>query len=197
MIAQKILTRVILCTLFLLSSALTSLAQDAKPSSAETKTKLEAFQAKTGVVIIKGFSDAGSITDQFGGSLKVQSREFRDATSGLRVLGVTIQLKESSRLERESTSFIDYDEIDSLIKGLDYVSKIDNSSTQLSNFEAGYRTRGDLEITTFSDSKGNIGSAVSSGSIGRVTTFFKLEDLTKIRQLIIDAKAKLDSIRPK
>jgi len=192
---MKHLIRTFLFAACVFTSVFTSYAQ--QPAKAEEpKTKLESFQAKTGVVIIKGYSTVGRLTGQYGGgSVEVQSREFKDATSGLSIFGVTLTVKEGGRLETEERSFIDYDEIDSLIKGLDYVSKIDKSVTSLSSFEASYRTKGGLMITTFSDSStGGVNAAVTSG---RADVFIKLEDLVKLRQLLIDAKSQLDAIRQK
>src|SRR5687768_8943387 len=108
----------------------------------EPKTKIEAFQAKTGVVIIKGMSDVGSIKDIFKGLVLVSAREFVDAASSEKVYGLIVQVKESGTLKNEKSSFVDYDEIDSLIKGIDYVSKIEKTVTKLSDFEAAYSTKG-------------------------------------------------------
>lgn len=167
-----------------------------KPAEAgQLKTKLEAFQAKSGVVIIKGFSRMGSVSGRFGGIAEVQSMELRDAGSPLRITGAVVTIREGGRLERESRSFIDYDEIDSLIKGLDYVARADSTVTKLSSFEANYSTKGDLMISVFSQQTGELGAAISSGSIGTVRVFFTLDDLSKIRGLLVEAKAKLDGIR--
>ena len=167
-----------------------------KPAEAgQLKTKLEAFQAKSGVVIIKGFSRMGSVNGRFGGVAEVQSMELRDAGSSLRISGAVVTIREGGRLERESRSFIDYDEIDSLIKGLDYVARTDSTVTRLSSFEANYSTKGDLTVSVFSQQTGELGAAISSGSIGPVRVFFTLDDLSKFRNLLVEAKAKLDRIR--
>ncbi len=102
-------------------------------------TKLEEFSAKTGIVVIRGFSTIGEVRGM--GSVTITAREFRDASNPkLRQTGLTVEVKESGRLERESTSFVDYDEIDSLLRGIDYISKIERNVTSLKDFEAEYRT---------------------------------------------------------
>jgi hypothetical protein len=111
------------------------------------------------------------------------------------VLGIAIEVKGSSR-QRESTSSIDYDEIESLIKGIDYITKIDKSVTSLSNFEAMYKTKGEFSITTFSSQSGEIKVAVSSGRVVQTTAFLSMNDLAKLKSLIIEAKQKLDSLKP-
>lgn len=180
----------------LLLMALTASAQTPKaaPSPEET-TKLEKFQARTGAVIIKGYSTVGTLRGSTGGAAEVMSMEFTDAQSARKEKGVLIEVTESGRLERSGRSYVDYDEIDSLIQGIDYIAKVQPSVTTQTNFEAKYRTRGDLSITTFNDSKGNISVAVSSGRIGEVSIYLELSDLPKFRDLIVQAKAKLEGPR--
>jgi hypothetical protein len=157
-------------------------------------TKLEAFSARTGIVMIKGFSTVGVVNGM--GKVSVDAREFRDASNPKSAqYGVAFEVKESGRLERENTSFIDEDEIDSLIRGLDYISKIQKTVTTLDNFEAQYRTKGDLSFTVFSGGRGEISLAVSSGRIGKTTAFLKLADAEQIRSLLADAKKSITSAK--
>jgi hypothetical protein len=112
------------------------------------------------------------------------------------VYGVAFNVKESGRLERENTSFIDEDEIDSLLKGLDYIQKINRSVTTFGNFEAESRTKGDFEIAVFSSSGDQgIGLAVSSGRIGKTTTYLKVSDIERIRTLLDGAKKSIATAR--
>ncbi len=157
-------------------------------------TKLEEFSAKTGIVVIRGFSTIGEVRGM--GSVTVTAREFRDASNPkLRQTGLTVEVKESGRLERESISFVDYDEIDSLLRGIDYISKIERNVTSLKDFEAEYRTKGDFGITTFNERGGSIGVAVSSGRFGKVSAYLKLSDLPQLRTNIVNAKAVIDSAK--
>lgn len=159
----------------------------------QTKTELEAFAAQTGVVIIKGYSSIGKVAGM--GSVEVDCREFTNAQSGKKTYGMVIGVKEISRIERENNSFIDFNEIDSLITGIDYISKIKGDVTALQHFEATYTTRGDFSITVFNDSKGKLSIAVTSGRVGRARAYLNLEQLTKLRELVMDAKSKIESIR--
>lgn len=157
-------------------------------------TKLEAFSSRTGAVLVKGFSNVGTVSDGRG-TVSIDAREFRDAGNPkAREYGITIEVKEAGRLERENTSFIDADEVDSLLRGIDYISKADKSITTLNDFEATYKTKGDFTITTFSYS-GRVDVAVSSGRIGKSSAYLKLADLEQIKALIMQAKAKADAAR--
>lgn len=157
-------------------------------------TKIEAFSAKTGVVMIKGFSTIGRIQGQ--GTVNIDAREYRDASSPKTgVYGIRIEVKESGRLQRENKSFIDQDEIDSMISGIDYIAKISKSVTLLKDFEAEYRTKDDFSITVYSDSNGTLSLAVGSGRIGKSSAFLKLGDLDQLKSLILEAKRTIEGAK--
>jgi hypothetical protein len=189
------LTFVILC-LFVFPGPASG--QEIIGTELEPRTKLEAFQARTGVVIVKGFSRIGVAPGLEGSSIEVENREFRDAGSNSKEYGLAVEVREAGTTTgRRSVAYVDYDEIDPLLKGLEYLSKIDSSATQLTRFEADYRTRGDLLFSAYSTRGGAVTLAVSGGVIRRTTSLFRLEDLKVIRGLIIEAKNQLDAIQPK
>lgn len=184
--------------LFILFVAPISLhAQNLKDKVPSPKTKLEEFSARTGVVIIRGFEEIGSAFGLYSTSIKVEAKEFVNVSTGKREYGITIEVKkEDGRYDKESTSYIDYDEIESLINGIDYIAKVDKSKTKFSNFQADYNTKGDFKISTFSTA-GKIMVAVSSGHIGSVSAYYNLSSLTEIRALVDKAKAKIDTLKDK
>ena len=102
-------------------------------------------------------------------------------------------MKENSRLEREERAYIDYDEIDSLIKGIDYVSGVKKG--KLHNFQADYRTVGELDVSTYDDSSGNVAAAVSVGRISPARVFYSIATLAAFRQMVVDAKAAIDAVK--
>ncbi len=183
--------------LFLIAISLVLAGQArARPEPQATpKTKLEAFEAQSGAVIIRGFSKIGELRGIYGGMVTVESKEFLNATTASREFGITLEVSEASRLERENTSYIDYDEIASLLKGIDYIAKVDKSVTKFEHFQADYKTKGDLRISTFSDKSGEIMVAITSGTIGAATAYLKMADLAKLRELIASAKSRLDEVK--
>lgn len=158
------------------------------------KTKIEKFSAKTGIVIIKRFEKIGSIRGDYGGSITVEAKEFINTLSNKKEYGITIEVK-SSR-DRENTSYINYDEIKSLIKGIDYISKINRHITNFSDFQADYSTKSNFKISTFTLS-GKIDVAVSSGYIGRTTVFYNISSLSEIKLLILKAKTTINKLKYK
>jgi hypothetical protein len=178
---------------FILVIALPIAAQEKASDKGQPKTQLEAFAAETGVVIIKGYSDIGEVVSM--GSIAVDCKEFTNAKSGKKSYGMTIKVKEAGRLEREGRSYIDYEEIEALIAGIDYISKINSNVTKLSNFEATYSTKGDFSITVFNMSGGKLSIAVTTGYVGRTSAYLPMEKLPMLRSFIVQAKEKLDALR--
>ena len=167
--------------------------QKQKLTKQEQETKLEAFKNQTGTVIITGRSDIGTVSAR--GSVEVVCIEIKDVKSEQRQMGIVIEVKKSGRYESEDRAFVDYDEIESLLGGIDYVSKVTASSTKLSRFEAGYKTSGELSIVTFGAVSGNIEVAVSAGSFGSTSAFMTKAKLSELRSIIAKAKEKLDEIK--
>jgi hypothetical protein len=106
-----------------------------------------------------------------------------------------IEVKESGRLENSNRSFIDYDEVDALLTGLNYISQVTPSVTKLGMFEAMYKTKGYFSATAYSSKSGKIEAAVSSGYIRASSVFLSLQQLGELRTLIAQAKQKLDAVK--
>jgi hypothetical protein len=156
------------------------------------KTQLEQFQAKTGSVILKGYTEIGSVSGK-GSSLTVTAMEFTDAASKAKQFGVVIEVATG---EKSNRSYIDLDEVDSLLKGVDYIGRLDKSVTKLSSFEASYSTKGDFTITIFNRSgSNNMDIAIQSGGRFGVQAFFETAELSNIRQLIERAQASLQALK--
>lgn len=171
-------------------------AQNTDVPTKAASTKIEAFSSRTGIVMIKGFQEVGRIRGT--GMVTINAREYRNASNPKQAeYGVLFEVIESGRLERENRSFVDADEIDALIQGIDYISGITKSITPLSNFEAEYRTKGDFSIVVFSQSGGELGVAVASGRVGKTNAFLKISDLERLKELIRDAKKLIDQSRTK
>ncbi|MGJ8654570.1 MAG: hypothetical protein ACSHX8_15015 [Opitutaceae bacterium] len=170
-------------------------SQNLKDEVPEPKTKLEQFTARTGVVIIRGFHEIGSAQGLYSTSVNVECKEFTNVSDGSKQYGITIEcFKEDGRYDKKHTSFIDYDEIDSLVKGIEYISKIKGDVTKLEDFQADYTTRGDLKISIFSSGDG-VKAAVTSGKYGSVAAYFSLSELVKVKELIIKAKSKIEEVK--
>jgi hypothetical protein len=166
----------------------------------EPRTKLEEFDSRLETVIVRGSTHIMTAIGR-NGSVRVDALELRDEGNATRATGVILELKDTTRQDAthpadEARLYIDYEEIDALIKAWDRVARTDDTITKLNNFESRYRTKGDLEIAVFRQTPGgSIAAAVSGGICDRVRIFLSLDELTKVRWMIVQAKARLDEIK--
>src|SRR5205823_14718349 len=86
-----------------------------------------------------------------------------------------------------------YEEIDALVKAIDTATKAGESITKLTHFEVRYRTRGDFEVMVFKQLSDNaIAAAIEGGFFDRSRLYLTLEELTRLRWMMVQAKEKLD-----
>jgi len=160
----------------------------------EPRTKLEAIESRYERVITKGFSQFATITVR-GIEIRLDAIEMRDTADGTRAIGLVINLRESAENPRENRTFIDYQEIDRLIKSMESVAKVNETITKLASFEARYRTLGDMEINVFRQTRSGTAASLSIGICDRITVLMTLDELEKLRGHFIEAKARLDEIK--
>jgi len=160
------------------------------------RNKLEEFESRVATVLIKGRTWVGTLRVQ-NGSARVEATEIRDAGNSSRASGVTVTIitVEPERPVNEIRSLVDYEEIDPLVKAFDTLGKADDSITKLTHFEVHYRTRGDFEIIVFKQLTGGIATAIEGGFFERSRLLLTLDDLTKLRWMIVQAKEKLDETK--
>lgn len=160
----------------------------------EPRTRLEAIESRYERVITKGFSQYATLVAR-GIEIRLDALEMKDTADATRAIGLVVALRELDENPRENRSFIDYQEIDRLIKGMESVARVNETITKLAGFEARYRTLGDLEINVFRQTRTGTAASLSSGICDRVTALLTLDDLDKLRGHIIEAKARLDEIK--
>jgi hypothetical protein len=188
---------IILTAAFYLLCMLTATGQTQPPVmkveiEAQPKTALEAFSSRPGIVIVRGFSSVARLAGT-GGTVAVEARELANAPAGRKVWGLVIETKASGPDARAQQAFVDYDEIESLLKGLDYLGKMDKSVTKLESFQADYRTRGNLVVSVF-----NEGDAINFGvwcGLAPDAVYFKQGGLADFRKAVAAAKAQLDAVK--
>jgi len=160
----------------------------------EPRTKLEDIESRYERVITKGFTQYATLNVR-GVEVRLDAVEMKDTANSTRALGFVIALKELGDKPRENRSFIDYEEIDRLIKAMESVAKVNETMSKLAGYEARYRTLGDLEINVFRQTRSGTSVSLSSGICDRVTGLMTLDDLDKLRGYLIEAKARLDEIK--
>lgn len=163
-------------------------------------TALGEFDSRMQTIIVRGSTYVQTLTAR-NGSARVDALELRDETSRSSTNGVVITLKEANREDNnqpgfETRSYIDYEEIDRVIKAWDQVARTDDTITRLNNFESRYRTRDDFEIVVFRQTPGGtIAASVSGGLCDRARIFLSLDELIKLRHMVAQAKQRLDELK--
>jgi hypothetical protein len=160
----------------------------------EPRTKLESIEAGYERVLVKGFSQIATINAR-GADVRLDAVELKDIAASTRALGLVISLREDGEKPRENRAFIDYEEVDRLLKALESVARVNETVTKLAGFEARYRTLGDFEVNVFRQSRSGISASLSSGICDRVTALLTLDDLERLRAHVVEAKARLDEIK--
>jgi hypothetical protein len=158
----------------------------------EPRTKLEAFDDRYGTVVLKGFTQINSIEVP---RVRVDAVELRDIARATRVTGIVLVLVGGGERPEENRAFIDYEEIDGLLAGIDSVSRVNETMTKLAGFEGKYRTLGDFEINVFRQTRSGNAVSLTTGVCDQVRVTMSLDELTKVKALIVEAKAKLDEAK--
>jgi hypothetical protein len=158
----------------------------------EPRTKLEALDDRHSTVIIKGFT---RITTLDVAGVRIDAVEMREMGNVSRAKGLAVVLREGGERPREDRAFVDYEELDPLLNAIDAISRVDETMTKLAGFEGKYRTLGDLEITVFRQTRSGTAVIISSGICDRARATMTLDDLSKIKAMIQEAKMRLDESR--
>ena len=185
--------RLICLPILLLSCSQAMGQRQSAPEMLEPRTRLEALQLRTGAVIVRGSQRIGIVRGQ--GQVEVAALEVIDTSNNLKARGVSLTVEEGGERGREVTAFVDYDELDGLIKGFESMSRLDRVETPLPNFESSYRTSGDLVISVFSTRGGVTRCVVSAGEFVPTRVVLPAEGAETLRSLFTAAKNRLDEAR--
>ena len=79
------------------------------------------------------------------------------------------------------------------MKAIDTALKAGETVTKLTHFEVRYRTRGDFEVMVFKQLSDNaIAAAIQGGFFDRSRLYLTLDELTRLRWMMVQAKERLD-----
>jgi|SRR5215510_4629887 len=156
----------------------------------EPRTKLEDFETKYETMVFKGFTRIQPL--DFHGVL-IDAVEMREVGGTSRVSGLTVTLVSgNNQQQRDSRSFVDYEEIDTLVNVIDTLARANETMTRMVGFEGRYRTKGDLELRVFRQTRSGTAVTLSSGVCEQVLVTLSLDDLARVKAMILEAKGRLD-----
>jgi hypothetical protein len=192
--------RVVLLSTLMLFACRSALAQRPGPEfwrkvacePLEPRTNLEFLENRHSTVIVKGFTRITTVEVR---GVRIDAVEMREFGNVARLRGLVISLREGGERPNENRAFVDYEEIDPLLNAIDVVSRVDETMTKLVGFEAKYRTKGDLEIGVFRQTRSGTAAIMTTGICDRATQTFSLDDLAKVKAMIQEAKGRLDDLK--
>lgn len=159
----------------------------------EPRTKLEAIEDRHNTVVIKGFTRITTVDVR---GVRIDAIEMRELGNVARAKGLVVILREQGGdRPDDNRAFVDYVEIEPLLNAIDAISRVDETVTKLVGFEARYKTQGDFEIGVFRQTSRGTAVILTTGICDRATATLTLDDLAKIRAMILEAKSRLDEIR--
>lgn len=153
-------------------------------------TRIGQFENRTGVVIVKGYGQVGSIPVE-GGELLVRCKETSDS-NGQKMRGLLVEYDtgESGRTALP----VDDDEVDALLKAINSLSRINNNDTSLPGFEATYTTRANLRIIALgSHREGSVSNAIQFASYPPIA--LSPTQMTQLSSLIAHGQKSLEALK--
>ena len=167
------------------------LAARAQDTTNAPRTEIELFETQTGTVIVKGIGPIGSMNIG-AGIVSLRSKETTEIGTGRKLYGLVIEFAGGNQPRERAV--IDYDELDSLLNGIDYLGKISYDVTALPGFEAGYATRSGVRIVAYSSRRqGGIQTFLQFGDNPRIP--LASDQMTQLHGLISQAKNSLDALK--
>jgi hypothetical protein len=156
-------------------------------------TELETFEAQTGKVIVKGAGQIGTLAvDQW--NIVVISRESLEANTGSKQYGMAVEAVAINQPVWKRV--VDYDEMDSLVNGLDYLAKIDYKATSQPTFVASYVTRSGFRVGAFtSQRRGVIQYFLQDHSTNSARILITPAQLSQFQSLVDQTRSNLNSLR--
>ena len=148
-------------------------------------TKLEALLVEKGKLVIKDSYELGTFS-----KLGVASFDalviYEPGGENLRIKGIRVEIKETGRVERSHTSFLDLEEIESTAKAIKYMMELAEKwkgGSREAYSEVTFATRGDFKIGFYQkDSKRSV--YLFSGAVYRTTCFADVEDFPAIKSIL-------------
>lgn len=180
------------CIVLIVASGLGTLAARAQVTNVPP-TELEAFEAQTGAVIVKGAGPTGTLAVD-AVNVQVISKESLNASTDRRQYGMAVEADANNL--RVWKKVVDYDEMDSLLSGLNYLAKIDYKVTAEPTFVASYVTKSGLRIGAFtSQRRGALQYFLQDYSTNSPRILITSAQLAQFQDLVEETRKNLNSMQ--
>lgn len=186
--------KLLLILTFAIAAAVAAPAQSAtttlQPTNAP-RTYYDAFNGTQDTVLIKGSSTIGTLNSQIDYPVEIRAERLSNPQTSNSVYAVSFRTKVDQHVTQ--IDYVDYDELDALIRSVQFISQANSTITPLDNFETVFRTRSGLSIAKIG--RGNkVFITMTSGNLPvarNQMASFVLDDLGRY---LAAAKAKIDAV---
>ncbi|MHC2993700.1 hypothetical protein OB13_19750 [Pontibacter sp. HJ8] len=179
-----------LLTLFIAVSVstITHAQEKVTDKASQPKSNLETFLDQSGSLIKKEYVTIGKVKGINVQVLKITDLIKNSTVSGLRLEGITT----SSYSSDSKIAFLDSDEIENFIKAIDYINSNILNLPAAGSTEVIYSSRGGFSGGAFVDSKNKWSTFMQLEKYDSRSMFFlSAEDFSQMKDLIVQAKAKI------
>lgn len=175
--------------LVLLGGAWSGLAARAQSTNV-VRTDIEAFEAQTNIVIVRGFGTGGTVSVG-NGMITVRLRESFSPDTGGKYQALVLDGSEGGLRQR---AVVDYAEIDSLLRALDYIRSATYDVTGLPGFEASYQTKDGFRVIGLgSHRQSAVQTFVQFDGCGRIP--LDSDQISQLRAQIAQAQHTLEELK--
>jgi hypothetical protein len=155
------------------------------------RTYFEAYNAVADAPLFKGMSVIGTLNNQISYPIEIRVEVLTNLLSSNIVYAVSLRTRISAK--QLDLDYIDYDELDGLIRGIQFISQSDHSQTPMDNFEAAYRTRCGMSVLKVSNGN-KLTILMKSGDINGARNQMASFVLDDFGRYLTAAKAKIDAL---
>lgn len=169
-----------------------AVAVHAQTSTNVPSTEIENFELQPDAIIVKGFSDIGTISTT-AGIVSVRCKQSANATTGRAEYGITVGLASN---DTHGYLVVDYDELDPLLNSLTFFNRITYDVTPMPSFDAAFTTKSGLRIAAHSQRReGGIQAFLQFADSPRIP--LSSDQFSQLQNLITQAKSSLDLLKNK
>jgi hypothetical protein len=155
-------------------------------------TEIQNFELQSDTVMVKGFGEMGSVSTD-AGVVSVRCKESDNVMAGSKMYGISVAFESN---QSRNVFVVDYNELEALLRGLDFLGKISYDVTTMPAFDASFTTRSDLRIAAHSERRqGGIQLYLQFGDVARIP--ITPEQFLQFKNLIEQAKNSLDVTKSK
>jgi hypothetical protein len=155
------------------------------------RTYFDAYKSAIDAPLVRGMSSMGALTGQVAYPVEIRIERLNVQPSTNIIYAVALR----THLARNvlQVDYIDYDERDGLLSGLQLISQSSHAAVPMDDFEVVYRLRSGLSV--FKISNGNkVVIAIKCGDVNSTRNQIAPYVLDDLQRLLTAAKAKIDAI---